>query len=281
MGDFFYGWYLKCQSDTGTLAVIPSVHKEGDKQNCSLQLITEENAWTVNYRAERFLLTKRNIYVGENRFGKDGIRLSLKMPGLSVNGELSLGKIWPLKYPIMGPFHMVPFMECRHQVYSMLHSVNGKLRVNERDYVFRNGIGYWEGDSGCSFPRNYVWTQCFFPGGALMLSVADIPIGKVHFTGVIGIVLWHGKEYRFATYLGAKVLYIRNQAIAVIQGNMKLEARLLYGNGQSLKAPVFGGMNRTIQESVVSHALYRFRKGKETLFTFTTKQASFEYEYPL
>lgn len=281
MGEFFCGWYLKCQSDAGSLAVIPAIHREGNKKTCSLQLITEEKAWTVTYRAERFFLTGRNIYIGENRFGQDGIRLNVKSQGLNVYGELFFGKMWSLKYSIMGPFSLVPFMECRHQVFSMLHSVNGKLTINDKEYVFQNGEGYWEGDRGYSFPRNYVWTQCFFPGGSLMLSVADIPIGKMRFTGVIGIVLWQGKEYRFATYLGAKVLYIRNRAIAVVQGNMKLEARLLYGNGQALRAPQYGGMNRTIRESVASHALYRFRKGKETLFTFTTKQASFEYEYPL
>lgn len=27
MSNFFYGWYLKCQSDTQTLAVIPAVHR--------------------------------------------------------------------------------------------------------------------------------------------------------------------------------------------------------------------------------------------------------------
>lgn len=63
-----------------------------------------------------------------------------------------------------------------------------------------------EGDRGYSFPRNYVWTQCSFPDGALMLSIADIPIGGFHFTGVISIVLLHGKEYRLATYLGSKAV---------------------------------------------------------------------------
>ena len=29
MSGSFYGWYLKCQSDTQTLAVIPAVHNAG------------------------------------------------------------------------------------------------------------------------------------------------------------------------------------------------------------------------------------------------------------
>lgn len=83
---------------------------------------------------------------------------------------------------------------------------------------FRNAWGYWEGDSGRSFPKEYIWTQCFFPGGALMLSVADIPIAGIRFTGIIGVVLWQGKEYRIATYLGARVVKIENKMVRVKQG---------------------------------------------------------------
>lgn len=28
----FYGWYMKCQSDSQTLAVIPAVHQSGKEQ---------------------------------------------------------------------------------------------------------------------------------------------------------------------------------------------------------------------------------------------------------
>lgn len=43
-----------------------------------------------------------------------------------------------------------------------------------------------------------------------MLSVADIPMAGIHFTGIIGAILWMGKEYRIATYLGARVVKIQN-----------------------------------------------------------------------
>ena len=41
----FYGWYLKCQSDTQTLAVIPAIHSTGNKRTCSVQVITDNDAW--------------------------------------------------------------------------------------------------------------------------------------------------------------------------------------------------------------------------------------------
>ena len=47
----------------------------------------------------------------------------------------------------------IPFMECRHSVWSMRHLVNGELSVNGKRYSFQNALGYWEGDRGSSFPK--------------------------------------------------------------------------------------------------------------------------------
>lgn len=48
-----------------------------------------------------------------------------------------------------------------------------------------------------------------------MLSVADIPVMGLRFTGIIGVVLWRGKEYRLATYLGAKVVEHRDRKVRI------------------------------------------------------------------
>lgn len=311
----FYGWYLKCQSDTQTLAIIPAIHGTGKKTTCSIQIITGNGAWNVPYHGSAFHRIEcstsnavpKDIMIGKNRFGKNGISLSIRVPGLEVNGELDFGPLSPLKYDVMGPLSSVPFLECRHSVWSMRHSVSGTVYINEQKYTFWNARGYWEGDRGRSFPQSYAWTQCFFRGGSLMMSVADIPIMGLHINGVICIVLWHGKEYRLATYLGARVVGLQKGIIRIAQGNMVLEAKLYKpekmsdakrhssnsghqadrqqsGEQQSgahpLKAPVMGDMDRIIHESVESSASYRFRKGGQTLFAFKSDRASFEYEYP-
>lgn len=278
----FYGWYLKCQSDTQTLAVIPAVHRVGQKRTCSMQIITNDEAWTVPFLAEEFQHQKSKILIGRNRFDATGIGLAVDAPEVTAVGKLSFGQLSPLRYDIMGPFALVPFMECRHSVWSMRHSVNGTVYINGQKYCFENALGYWEGDRGCSFPKEYAWTQCLFPGGSLMLAVADIPMAGIHFTGIIGVVLWRGKEYRLATYLGARAVEIRNGRIRIVQGGLELEARLLEtrATGQSLRAPVGGEMGRTIRESAACRAFYCLRKKGHTLMAFETTQASFEYEYP-
>ena len=279
MHDFFYGWYLKCQSDTQTLAVIPAVHSTKNESTCSIQVITQEDAWTVTFQADLFRRTRKNIFIGGSRFGEKGIRLAIRTPQLTIRGKLDFGRLSPLKYPIMGPFALVPFMECRHSVWSMQHSVMGSVRINGKEYMFQNALGYWEGDQGRSFPKEYLWTQCFFRGGSLMLSVADIPMAGVHFTGIIGVILWRGKEYRIATYLGAKVVRIQNKRVRIVHGDLELDAHLLEAFARPLKAPANGSMVRTIHESASCRAFYRFRKKGCTLFAFETNRASFEFEY--
>ncbi len=279
MLSFFYGWYMKCQSDTQTLAVIPAVHRSGRTRTCSIQLITDDSAWTVTFPGEVFRRSGNSITIGNNRFGEEGVRLAIQTPELNVKGRLRFGPLTPLKYDIMGPFALVPFLECRHSVWSMRHVVNGTVHVNGRTFTFRNARGYWEGDRGRSFPKEYLWTQCCFTGGSLMLSVADIPVMGIHFTGIIGVVLWRGKEYRLATYLGAKVVEHRDRKVRICQRQLELEVQLLSETDKPLSAPRQGAMVRTIHENVACRAFYRFRKGGRTLFSFESDRASFEYEY--
>lgn len=259
----FFGCYLKCQSDTKTLAVIPAIHGK----TCSVQLITDDGAW--NFTKD----------LGLCRFSNDGFTLDLHGDGVSVTGEVKFGPFIPPRYDVMGPFRYVPFLQCRHGVLSMLHRVDGTVDVNGVPYVFRNAQGYIEGDRGCSFPAAYAWTQTFFDGGSLMCSAAEIPSAGFRFTGVIAVILYHGKEYRLATYLGARAVKKENGEVVIRQGDYTFSAKLLQKNADILHAPVNGKMLRTIRESVSCRAAYRLEKDGKLLFAFETDRASFEFEY--
>ena len=218
MRDYFCGWYYRCQSNTQTLAIIPSIHKSKGESFCNIQIITDDGAFHVPLPYSDLNKDRRQMNFGKNRFGDDGISLDIQAPELQASGSLRFGAFTPIAYDIMGPFRYLPLLQCRHGVFSMKHTVNGALTVNGTCLSFTNADGYLEGDRGRSFPKEYAWTQCFFPEGSLMLSVADVPIGGLHITGIIGIVLLGGKEYRIATYLGAKAVKIRNGEIVIHQG---------------------------------------------------------------
>lgn len=276
---YFCGWYYRCQSDDQTLAIIPSVHKTKDAKFCTIQLITDTQAFHAQFPYSDFQENDGQIRIGNNRFGKSGISLDIHTPEFQVAGSVRFGTFTPIKYDIMGPFQFVPFMQCRHSVYSMRHRVDGEIRVNGVPFMFRNAVGYLEGDRGHSFPKEYAWTQYSFPDGALMLSVAGIPLGRFHFTGVIGVVLMHRKEYRLATYLGAKAVKIGNGEIVIRQGRFCLRVKQLGLPGHPLLAPIGGAMTRTIHEHPSCKVYYHFTDGAVTLLELEAPNAAFEYEY--
>lgn len=280
MREYFCGWYFKCQSEEHTLAVIVSTHKSEAGSSAAVQLITENGAWCVPFPYESFSRDKGGLSVrcGGCRLGTEGMRLCLSAEGLSAIGYLRFGPLSPLRYDIMGPFKYLPFMECRHTVVSMRHTVNGEVWINGEHFVFKDALGYIEGDRGRSFPREYAWSHAFAHDSSIMLSVAEIPLCVLNFTGIIAAVHHRGTEYRLATYLGARLTACEEGKIVISQRELTLTAHLLEKRPLPLKAPVRGEMTRTIHESAACRAYYRLEEAGEAVLEFESDSASFEYE---
>lgn len=279
MKPYFFGMYFLSRSHRQALALIPSVHRTKSARFCAVQLVTGDRAFYVRFPYPAFQRLENGICIAENRFGSDGIDLALHSAQLDAFGSLRFGPPCEIRGDIMGPFRYVPFLQCRHSVYSMRHRVDGTLYVNGTPYAFDDGVGYTEGDRGRSFPKEYAWTQCSFHGGALMLSVADIPIGPLHFTGIIGVVLLNGKEYRLATYSGAKAEQISADEIRVRQGQLLLRVMPHKTDGHPLRAPIGGAMERIVREHPACEVSYRFESGGKALLSLDAADAAFEYAY--
>ncbi len=285
MHGYFEGWYFKQQAEQGTLALIPAMHRDArGNRSASVQIVTEDAAYCVDVPWDAFHLDRRGMRItaGNSLFCADGIRLDIRTGDVTVHGNVAFGPLSPIRYDIMGPFRYVPFMECRHSVFSMAHEVRGRITVNGKEYSFNNDLGYMEGDRGRSFPKRYMWTQSVWRGKSLcslMLSAADIPFAGKRFTGVIGVVLLDGREYRLATYLGAKATHIGNGEIFIRQGGYTLSVRRMDNGAIPLRAPVLGGMTRLIREAPSCWVHYRFVKNEEVLLDRIAGQAGFEYEY--
>ncbi len=281
MRGFFEGWYYKQQANGRTLAVIPALHQdEKGQKSASIQIITDSFSCNIAYPAEQCSMrrTKPQCIIGENWFSDKGLRLRIKHNEVTVQAALAFGSPMQPRYDIMGPFAAVPLMQCRHRVYSLRHSVNGCVQINGERFVLTDGIGYIEGDSGSSFPAQYLWTQSFFDGGALMLSAATIPMLHGSFTGIIGIISLHGHEYRLATYCGAKLVLAQKGRVAIRQGELRFYAELIAAHAQPLQAPVRGKMTRTIYESAACRVHYRLLQGGKTLLDIISDTAAFEVD---
>lgn len=285
MKNYFKGWYFKAQNHRQTVALIPAMHiDENGKKSASIQIIADSGVWCEWFAYEQFSCrgNKPQVEIGENVFCEQGLKLNIRTEEITASGSMEFGTLSPIRYDIMGPFRYVPFMECRHSVVSMTHTVKGCININGEEYRFDNDNGYIEGDRGRSFPKVYAWTQCNFfdeTPNSIMLSVADIPLGTVRFTGIIGVILWHGKEYRIASYLGAKAEHIGKGEIVISQGKYKLSVKLVKMQDKPLFAPICGTMKRMIRESPSCTAFYSFEVGGNKLFEFETERAAFEYEY--
>lgn len=282
MSNYFKGYYFKTQDNSNTVSIIPAIHidKFGN-ESTTIQVITNNGSWCTStpFSHSVFHKSRPVSIIDNNTFCERGLKLNISENNLRILGKLNFGKLCSIKHDIMGPFRYIPFMQCRHSVYSMTHSVNGYLYINDDYYEFNDAKGYIEGDRGYSFPKNYIWTQCNFDNNSLMLSVADIPLLGTKFTGTIGVVLFNGKQYRIATYLGAKVEYVKNNTVIVRQGNSTIIAKLIKNSPQALYAPVNGSMTRTINESAQCTVFYCFMLNNKKIFEFQTNQAAFEYEY--
>lgn len=282
---YFEGWYFKCQTNDGkTIALIPARHKGGNCQNsASLQIIAETGTWWLEYPEAEFHVTKQplRISLGTNSFGEEGISLRVECSGLSLRGDLGHGPLAQLRSDIMGPFRFISEMECTHGVISMGHSLDGTLTLNGETMDFSGGWGYIETDRGRSFPDQYLWTQCSWSepqATGLMLAVATIPILKhIRFTGTICSVNYNKREYRLATYKGARIKAWSEYGAEVVQGKYRLLIEVLEKQGQPLRAPVEGAMGRIIHESLYSKVRYCFWEKGHLLFNHIDDGASFEY----
>lgn len=288
---YFEGWYLKHQCKAGTVSLIPAFHVDScGEKSASLQVITDENSYAVDFPIEDFKACTERFCVklGQNLITERGCKLDIATKELTIKGILQYGKLTPLAYDIMGPFALVPFMQCRHRVLSVYHSVSGKLNINGKLYEFHKedinqkdeyiDCGYIEGDRGSSFPSKYIWTQCNWDKNCIMLSAAQIPFFGGGFIGCIAVVFYRGKEYRIATYLGAKLFYCNKKSLLVVQGDLFLQVDLVEDNAHSLRAPQSGSMNRTIHESASCKVRYKFKIKDESVLDFVGK-ASFEKDW--
>ena len=230
------------------------------------------------FRAEE---DRFEVQVGDNHFSAAGLSLSLEgLTGqLTFNGGRPLTG-WPvttLSPGIMGPFGLVPFMECSHGLVSFSHALTGTLTIDGAPVSFDGGLGYIEKDWGAAFPSAYVWMQTNHfsrPEVCLSASIAIVPTmppGRVasaldsvtravtgrkasSFRGFI-VGLWlDGALHRFATYAGSRTehLAIDDRFVHWTLRNRthRLELSTERVAGGLLHAPVRTQMHRRVVESI-------------------------------
>lgn len=263
MNQFFQGYYFKHQKGAETLSLIAG----RSDSNRFIQIITQNGSWQT-------AMTKGN------HFSKQGVKLDIRTSDLVLTGKISYQDLSPIRYDIMGPFQFFS-MECRHGIVSMNHRLKGSVTFNGRNIDFTGGKGYIEKDSGRSFPSSYAWIQAndFREDCSIMAAVAEIPVFSFKFRGCICVIHYRKREYRFATYLGVRILSCTGETMILKQGNYQLHIQIYANNKYRLSAPRNGKMSRRIMESASCPAEYILYKGNCQIFHLFSYHTSFEYEY--
>lgn len=287
--NFFEGWYYKQVSKDGrhTISFIPGVNVSKGHENAFIQCLYLKDghleAFNIDYPFQEFKTQNKpfSVELSTNTFTLAGMCLDIKSQDLSIKGNLK----WPCIHEIdthwwmpniMGFFSYIPFMECNHGVISMGHDLEGHLTIEGETIDFGGGRGYIEKDWGTSFPKDYVWLQSNHfddPTTSLFCSVAHIPFMGFSFKGFICNLVHQGKEYRFATYKGSRIVQDKrhDNHLSLVMKNrgfsLSIEADCQMNHG--LKAPKKGLMNQVIKEGLSGqvHMVLRHPKGQIILNT--------------
>ncbi|MCK5730921.1 MAG: hypothetical protein KAH68_07595 [Draconibacterium sp.] len=267
---YFEGWYFKHVSNNRehVLSFIPGIALTKADKHAFIQIIDgiSGKTWNINYPLSEFSSSKNEfeIKVGKSVFTETGIELNIESDEITVKGKIQFANL--TKYPatlfspgIMGWYSFVPFMECKHGIGSVSHSLRGAITINNKNVNFSEGTGYIEKDWGTSFPESWIWLHCntFNKGrNSFTFSVAKIPWLGNFFVGHICFLYFDDKFYLFATYNNSKIVNLKfaNKKLEfeLRNKNYHLKVTAVQKQSGNLKAPVIGEMNRIIKESVNS-----------------------------
>lgn len=248
-----------------------------------IQIITKENSYFLSYSFQDFSFSNSPFFIkiANNFFSLDEINIDINdsFHMLNIEGNIHFSNRTSISSNlftpnIMGPFSYFPSMECNHAVLSMKSNVYGLIHFNDNFINFDDGVAYIEKDWGTSFPKSYIWCQSneflAFPAN-FMLSIAEIPLGVLNFTGIISDISFENKEYKFTTYCGAKLKKydVNNDSISIEiqQGNKILSVSSLSENSNFLFAPSKGKMKREILESISSKIDVQIKENDKIIFS--------------
>lgn len=290
---FFKGWYFKIASKEHTMCFIPgfSIDSNG-KKIAFVQVITPDEAFCKFYDIKEFCYSEYpfRVKVGSNEFTSSGMKISIKTKTNIIKGNVTFGRFEKLKSTaycpnIMGPFSYLKFMECKHDVLSVNHLVNGTITVNNNNILFKDAKGYVESDCGDSFPKSWLWVQgnsfedC---NASFMFAVATIPMKLFSFNGVIGYLKTSTMEIQFGSYYGAKLVeavrHDKGFRIKLIQGDYTVYVYATGENGLKLLSPSRGAMSKPIKEMCNGVCEVKIFDRDELIFHDTTCNSGMEFE---
>ncbi|MFQ3547666.1 MAG: tocopherol cyclase family protein [Termitinemataceae bacterium] len=272
---YFEGWYFKQTlglpdggSGVRTLAFIPGISRDrAGNEHAFVQSIDSRDGSTRYFSFPIDVFSWKDhpfeITIGPNRFSLQSVQVNLSDERGSIQGHLRYGHLTPVSY-IMGPYTLVPWMECNHAIASMFHTVEGSIRIETSGgrteaLLFNPGKGYIEKDWGASMPSSWIWVHAnmferSMEPTSFFFSLARIPWMNRYFNGFISVLYTGGRQYRCASYTGGIIDMLESTPglTRLLFSDPRYKLELTIRNPDllgELAAPDLGAMNRRIGES--------------------------------
>lgn len=118
-----------------------------------MQIITDDKAFNIPFDKLKYCEKPLYVKIGDCIFSDKGITLDFQSDDLTLKGMLYFKDLTPIRYDIMGPFKFIPFMQCRHRVYSMSHIINGEIIV----IIFISFFDHRKGELGIPNCTKYLY----------------------------------------------------------------------------------------------------------------------------
>lgn len=264
---WFEGHFFKHFHKGKTVAFIPGISEEGG----NIQVITDKKTFLFRFPEGQM---GEVISIGDSVFSNDGIKVNL--PGIS--GQVKYTNTTPLNYAFMGYLKYLP-LECRHEIISIRHDLEGSITIEGEEYDLNGGVGYHEKDSGTQFPAKHLWVQCNnFKNTdvAIMLSIASVPILGIPVRGSICLINIEGKEHRLSTYLGA-LTRLTDTRIELRQFNKHIAVEILdFGDFHQLVSASNGNMVEPLDETNNAKMRFIFSVNGNVKFDLTSDYVGYE-----
>lgn len=265
---YFEGWYFKLEDEKGenVFAIIPGISYSKGNTHSFIQFFDNSRKRMEyckfpesDFRAD---FNKFDLTIGDNRFNLNEISLSMNINGMQISAEIKIRTVTPIKKSFinpgaMGPFSYFRFMECNHHILSMNSKISGFIEIDGEKTNLDNGNCYIEKDYGRSFPSKYIWLQSnrfIDMEASVICSIAEIPFGKIKFTGLLCFLNINGKEHVFSTYnfSSFKIEKISSAEtnVTIRSFGKKLQIYAKKNIGINLKSPSNGEMKSHINESL-------------------------------
>lgn len=289
---FFEGWYFRFVSDHFSAAIIIGIAKAADCQEAFIQIFhtdtqqMEKLSFTadeIHYQADPFELTLQRCVLLKNYLHIEAVQLSRTFD-FQFQNAVSIHR--SLYAPtIMGPFAYLKHMQCNHAILN-LGSKAVCYMEHEKAVQKMDGLMYQEKDWGTSFPDKYVWVQsncCEKALSVLFLSCATIPLGALHFTGIIMVLKDQAQEFCFASYYGAVLtktsIDSKGYHLRIRQGCYRIICTIRMNQTYLLEAPQQGRMNRTVQECLLGDVDLRISKHGKTIRNLVFHKCGIENDH--